>query len=791
MVSIPFCEKHHKMHCQHAKHRYNGSLINHTTDSGNPMLGKLFGFGKKDKPAAAPKPEAIPENIPAKEPKPVKVAAPSILDTLTGGAPLDTITDTDILHQLVKQSDKLDKKTNRQVRERINQLKEQDKELQQNHDKQEKLCVRLETLSRLQHHPLFDSELAHLQQQWQSIELKLPTFDARVQNAIVRCLQLQQEAAKLKQQQEQATKEVEALARQREQDSIEQAARYAAEQAEKKDKQMEEHEKKEKQQQQTQAERQNHERTQKEICQNLAAQISQLDEAINIADQKKARDLHEKARDNLKKLDQKYAHDFDGKLHLLSGRLRELQDWQSFAAMPKLEELCLEMEKMIVTELPVLQKADAVRELQNQWRATRPPSNKQANALWDRFKLASDKAWEPCAAHFEKERLLRAFNLQQRQAICDALEQFHAAQNWQAADWKAVARILEKAKQEFHDFHPVERNDEKTIRARFDAALGAVNLELLTEQKNNEDKKRQLVNAAQSIAEMSDMDKAVERVRQIQDQWKLIGITRRQEDQKLWQQLQDQTTIIFDKRRANQQKIRDTESSQIEQAKSLCGQIAALASLSDAELSQSGAEFDRLQAEYKAIESGVHEKVQQSLKKIFYAACDNYRQQLSGISKRQHASQLQELARRAQLCAQLETAPDDSSIDAIQTQWQQQNLPPEWEQAIEKRRQQALAAAQDGSQPDYEGNEQRLRELCIELEILLDVETPEEDRQHRRNYQLRRLQQGLGQTAGNQPEKLEQLQVQWHCASPASPAVQSGLQARFDAVLKRVRNVRS
>lgn len=742
------------------------------------MLGKLFGFKKAAQPAAKAKP------APSVQPKPVKPAASSLLETLTQGQPLDSITDAEILHQLVKHSDKLDKKTNRQVREKIQHLKEQEKLQQQQHELQEKICVRLETLARLQHHPLFDSEFAHLQTQWQAFTNPDNNLAARIQVATVRCQGIQQEVSDLQQQQEQAAKQAEQLAQQQ----IAQEAKHAEMTALQAEKHQAEQEQKKIQKAQSQAEREQHEKQQKELSQNLAQKLVQLEETINNSDAKKSREIYDKIRENLKKLDAKYAQNFDGKLHLLIGQLRDLQDWQSFAAMPKLEELCTSMEKLIGIELPPLQKADAVRELQTQWRAIKAPSDKQAQALWERFKQAGDAAWEPCAAYFEKEKQLRYFNLQQRLAICDALEQFYAAQKWDNADWKAVIRILEKAKQEFHDFHPVERTEEKPVRTRFDAAMAAINIKLLDEQKTNEDKKRQLIETAKNLINMADLDKAAERVKQIQDQWKLIGITRRQEDQKLWQALQEQTGLVFEKRRANQQQQQQAQHENIDRAKQLCEQIAALAKLPDAELAQSGAEFDRLQAEYKAI-TDIPEKNQISLKKQLYAACDTYRQQLAGISQRQHKLQLQELARRAQLCSELEIKTSDSAITAVQEQWQHHSLPAEWEQAIEKRRQQAISAAQQGQQPDFNSNEQRLRELCIELEILLDAETPEEDRPRRREYQLRKLQQGLGQAAANnRPALLEQLLVQWYCASPATPETQEQLQARFDAVQKSSKN---
>ena len=746
------------------------------------MLGKLF---KRKETATTPTTVASATVPTSEAATPARPDSAMLLAEMTGGRAIETLADSELLHKLLKLSDKFDKKTNRQLRERLQVLREQEKQQQQQRDKQEKLCTRLETMARIQHHPLFDSELAHLKREWQGITAPAADLAQRAETALAQCEKICAETAALLAQQHAAAadklvrEQDEAAAR-----SAQEAATAAAQEA--RQQQLAEQAQKK---QQSQAEREQQQKKQQEQLRNINQQLDALAQAIADSDSRKARELLDKLRNKQKQLDHKHAHSIEGRLHLLAGQLHELQDWQAFAALPKLEALCAEMEKLADTSLPLPQKADAVRELQNQWRAMKPPTGKQAQALWDKFRLASDRAWEPCAAHFDKEKQHRAFNLQQRQAICEALEQFFTAQNWEKADWKAVAKILEKAKQEFHDFHPVERNEEKGIRARFDAAFAAVNGKLLAEQQANEDRKRQLVEAAKSIATMNDLDKAVERVRQLQEQWKVIGLTRRHEDQKLWQQLQEQTAIVFDKRRANYQQQRQAEHDNVAHAKTLCEQIAALAKLDDAALAQSSAEFERLQAEYKAIRD-IPEKSQAALKKQFFAACDAWRNQQAGIAKRQREQQLQELARRAALCARLEQQASDEAIAAVQQQWQQLHLPADWEQGINQRRERAMAAAQaiaqqGGATLDYSTNEQALRTLCIELEILLDAETPEEDRQQRRQYQMQKLQQGLGQAAGNRKEQLEQLQVRWHCSSPAAPATQTALQQRFAALLSQ------
>ncbi|MCC7516790.1 MAG: DUF349 domain-containing protein, partial [Pseudomonadales bacterium] len=474
-----------------------------------------------------------------------------------------------------------------------------------------------------------------------------------------------------------------------------------------------------------------------------------------------------------------------------SARQQEIQDWKAFVTLPKLEALCDAMEKLRDTALPLLEKAEAIRDLQAQWRSMKAPGTDEVQVFWQRFQQAGDQAWLPCAEYFEKEKQRRQFNLSQRQAICAALETFAAQQNWAQTDWKSVAKILEKSRKEFHDFYPVERHEEKSIRERFDSAFAAINDKLLEQQQANEARKQQLVDMASSVANMSDTQQATARFKQIQEQWKQIGITRHREEQQLWQALQQHGQNIFEKHRHQQNQLRDAQNEQLRSARAVCEQIAALSTLDDATLTQSSSEFDRLQNEFKAI-TGIPEKLLPGIKKQFATACDSYRQQLAGLATRQHQQQLFELARRAQLCAAVETTPDTSSLERINTEWQQLALPADWERAIQQRKQRAVAAAQDQQALDYAANEQQLRQLCIELEILLDLESPEEDRQHRREYQLQKLQQGLHAASGSSiTEKREQLQVRWYGTGCASSSVHSALEARFTAAMAQHRSGKS
>lgn len=695
------------------------------------MLGKLFGFKKN--PASVTTTIPAPASVVTSADSTLieKTAPKPTLQTLMGVQSVNDIHDIHQLQQLLKHSALLDKKNNRLLRDRLHTLKAAEQQQQQQIEAQEKICSRLETLAKLQYHPLFDSELAHLTQQWRVTATPDAAIATRTETAIARCQQIQTEA------------------KQQQADAVAAIQRAAAEQAQR----------------------------QADIAQQRAN--AEAKQALALA-QKKQEIATQKAKNTAQKNHSKHKK--------IVTQQHEMQDWQAFAAIPKLEALCVAMEKLCTSSLQPLETAEAVRELQAQWRSIKPPHTPEAQILWERFKQAGDTAWEPCAAHYEKERQRRAFNLQQRHTICEALEQFAQAQDWSHADWKAVSRILDKSRKEFHDFHPVERQEEKSSRARFDAAITTINTPLLEVQIANESRKQQLVNTAKSIAEMPDTEKATERFLQLQEQWKQIGITRHHEDRKLWQSLQESGKNIFDKHRSAQQKQRQIQEDNISQAKALCERIAALATLDDSELSQSSALFEKLQSEYKAIKD-IPEKSQAALKKQFFNACDNYHHQLRGIASRQHQKQLDELARRAQLCNVLEKNLDGATAEQLTAKWQQHTLPANWEKAIDSRKQKALLAVSQQTPLDSATNAQRRRELCIALEVLLDLETPEEDRQQRRELQLKKLQQGLGQAAAgnNRQTALEHLLINWYCTGSAAPDEQAKLQTRFDNALTHAR----
>ena len=78
------------------------------------------------------------------------------------------------------------------------------------------------------------------------------------------------------------------------------------------------------------------------------------------------------------------------------------------------------------------------------------------------------------------------------------------------------------------------------------------------------------------------------------------------------------------------------------------------------------------------------------------------------------------------------------------------------------------------------GDERKLRELCIQLEILLDKATPNEDTALRMELQVERLKQGLGtESQNNTLQQTRDLLCQWFEQSSKGVANYSKLFDRF------------
>ena len=418
-------------------------------------------------------------------------------------------------------------------------------------------------------------------------------------------------------------------------------------------------------------------------------------------------------------------------LERLAPRREELRDWHAFAAQPKKEQLCERMEALAETEMDAEERASAVQALHEEWRALMSSDQDQDQALWDRFKAASDRAYGPCRAHFAELDAQREENLRRREALCQQLADFVAAQDWQNADWQAVWEIRRQAPQEWKSHAPVRFTDARDVQKRFSALLSEIDERLEEAWRQAEQPRQALLERAAALAESvaadqgeqgADVRGAAREAQELQKQWRAapwLPPARHRPFQKRFRRTMD---AIFAARQADTEQKQAQRAEVAEQAQTVLERAAQQTARPLPE--QDGASLANLAEALQALDSAsLGRGLQQQLQRL--------QEQLRALRK--------DLPR-----------------------WQR------WQAASER-----VSGAPSGEERAED------RALAAALEALAGVDSPEHARQERMAWQLERLPKAMKSSGFTPLEEALALVDE----RPVGSALEPDLAARMTAAL--------
>lgn len=206
------------------------------------------------------------------------------------------------------------------------------------------------------------------------------------------------------------------------------------------------------------------------------------------------------------------------RFHGLKEQLDELQDWHNFAAEPKKEALCQRMEALANIELEPQDKANAIQALHQEWRELMSSDQEADQALWERFKEASDQAYLPCKEHFAELDLLRAEKLKERQELCEKLSALlEKSKQDSNTDWQALFAIRRQAPGSYFAIEPVRYTDARPVDQHFSALLRSFDDTLTQVSQAQLPKHQALVDASAALAKQAEV--SADAIKALQEQW--------------------------------------------------------------------------------------------------------------------------------------------------------------------------------------------------------------------------------------------------------------------------------
>jgi hypothetical protein len=460
-------------------------------------------------------------------------------------------------------------------------------------------------------------------------------------------------------------------------------------------------------------------------------------------------------------------------------KLDELGDWKDFATSPKFGELCEQMEALKDQEQHPRDRAQAVRDLREQWKKLGNSETAQEN--WERFNTAAEIAYAPCEAYFENRALQQKGNLEKRQEILSELNELLAGHDWanpslDTDQWKATQRQFQSLSSRWDNHRDVERKANKPFQDEFDSRRTEMLGHIEQEQQRNITLKEELIKRGEALTGQEASAQNLQQLKQLQFSWKMIGITPRDEDQTLWTQFKAVGDAVHGKVRAQRDGERNAENEKIDLVRASIKAIADLPAqgTDDSALTALQAEFNERLADIKHMP----EKMLDRLNQDFRRAGEQLDEKRNNLADTQRQQELEKLRALATLCASIEAG---NGSETVNDEWQEIGLKePQWLKRIEARK----AAAEANDTPSNEGTEQARRMVCIQLEIEKDIASPDEDRALRMNYQLEQLQNvGIGKQVIENSSELIEREVEWLCMAGAPSTSADMLDKRFYAAL--------
>jgi hypothetical protein len=470
-------------------------------------------------------------------------------------------------------------------------------------------------------------------------------------------------------------------------------------------------------------------------------------------------------------------------LQQLDEKLDELKQWKDYAVAPKRVELIEAMEALIGSAEKPLVLAGQIKTLQLEWQTICRGIAADAPAEWERFHQASRAAYQPCQEYFAAQARLRQENLDHRKTLLARLTAFEAAHEGDNPDWHLLSRVLREAPQEWRRYFPVERDLGRPVQQEFDASMGRLQARLDAWYERNAEDKQTLIKRVRHLLAQEESRDAVDAVKRLQSQWKESGPASREQQQSLWNEFREVCDAVYQKRRRAFADHTAELAANKAKAVALCEQAEQAAALSGPALFETTASIPEWRAAFAEIAEKPGTEAR-GLQERFERALDECQRQVAmqrRLDAEQSFTDLLEAGRRIRAFewAVMDDAAvsDQAGLKAAAEAFMASV--PRWPKGGLSALQEALANAEAVSAQDSEARERALRILCIRCEIASEALTPPEDAALRREYQVQRLMQSMGQGNPDDGGDSDAMMLEWIRISAIAPHLHASLQERF------------
>lgn len=449
------------------------------------------------------------------------------------------------------------------------------------------------------------------------------------------------------------------------------------------------------------------------------------------------------------------------KMSGMQGRLRELREWHHWSNNKIRKRLIAEMEVLPAADLHPDALLDRVKSLQAEWKtlehSEQIPGDKHFAAapwMWRKFNAAGHVAFDTAKPYLEKRSEIQSRHAQSLAAFCTELEQLAEPGS---QDWTALGKAMARGRRKLHDLNNVPAKQRHAFARQLKAALNKAHHIMQDRYQTVEKEKMKLIRSASQLIHLAERSEAIAQAKSLQSNWKAAGSLWRSKEQELWNQFRQHLDPLFEEQKQQQETIRAAKQQRLATQKSLCEQLKIILKSED-DLSAQHGLVQGLQDCWKDIEHP-----ERKLLASFQAMVADYRQQVKQAQQRQVNADRERWWLKSALLHELTVtgktakgAIRKKTLTNVNKAWPEGSSDDPLEIAMDKTYGDILAGkTPDAAADDVEDLQAKARLLCIRLEFVAGLQSPEEDRQQRMQYQVDRLAESMSGESVKQPATAE------------------------------------
>lgn len=488
-----------------------------------------------------------------------------------------------------------------------------------------------------------------------------------------------------------------------------------------------------------------------------------------------------------------------GRLARMAGKLKEIRDWQHWSNNKLRERLIERVDEIDAASMHPDAVTERLKELRQRWKELDQlevlPGDKRRFAApqgqWRRFQRACKEAFDAARPYLEKRSEVREENLHE---LNDFLADARAVVADEQTDADKLIRYQRAAREAIRNLDTLPPKHRGESAAALRELMDSISAALDEHFDAIEAEKRRLVAEARKLAHEKDRGAAIDRAKALQAEWKKAGRGRRKTEEKLWREFREPIDPLFEDLKKQRDERKQAEHEHAEALKDLCARAEALAGSEEPE--RAAGQISGLEDEF-----GQYASIPPALRKRFERAIADFRKELESARQRREQARRQHLVTlagqlQAAWQALLEGKSPDSGQDGDQNSDQGPPEPVPGDELAQRLFERLTRLTDQGGNPErmreqIEKSTRQARQVVVEMECLSGVETPEEDRQLRMDYQISRLSNRLGDGAPRPDLDSERadLEQRWFDSFPHDPELHGTLQKRYenaDKILQRM-----